>query len=230
MTEVTNDRPKKVRNCGYEPCGKEYTYTLESSRFCSGKCRVAWNKEEKLKNATVPLAPMAKGFDMQGLAGLQQALFAIPPHAQMMIDHHKKEADRWETVYNDEKKKRESAEQQYKELKDTTERADKPKGLQGFVQSNQEICLELVKTFGPTINKIMESKAPAQIAGAPDVDENAKLFLEWLPKNSADTQGALWKLIQTLSQLEEPKLVFAISNILNYLNGNANPRQTGTYE
>lgn len=232
VTNQENKRPALKRHC--DECGKEYEYRLKTSRFCSDICRVNADKKKKsmLQPATTfpPVAmPPKTPLNMEGLAGLQQVFYAIPPHAQMMIDHYRGEVSRWENNFNEEKKKRESAEQQYKELKDSTERADKPKGLQGFVQQNQEICKELITHFGPTLAKIMERNAPAQIAGAPAVDENAKAFLEWLPKASPDVQTQFWLLIQSLSQLEEPALLFSIANILNYLQNGNNTRQTGTH-
>jgi hypothetical protein len=220
----------KTRNCDH--CGKEYAYNLASSRFCSSPCRAANAKknprqqssmnfmEPQQGNAPVSQQSAPDNTLLSGLGKLQQ-MFFMPPHAQYMIDHLKKEADRWENRSEEERKKREKAEEELKQLKLDMEKQQNPGGLQGFAEKNPDIIGKLIDVLGPKVASLIPEPSPQQQIAGPGgngLTEPLQQLIQWTASMPPETQESFWQMIGVFMQTEDFILRDTIQKILMNLN------------
>jgi hypothetical protein len=200
------------RPCAH--CGNDFTPKRAHAVYCSGSCRAKASNANSLSKAqTSPEAPSAKvpAKADNFLSGFEK-LFVIPPHAQMMIDINKKEAERWEKNFEEEKKKREAAEQELKEMKLAKDRQDNPGGLQGFIQSNPTIAEKALEIFGPGLAAMMQKGLPAP--GMAGVSEQGAAFNEWYARLTPETKEQVWSLLVLFMQQEDAHLRNYVTTLL----------------
>ena len=206
------------RKCELESCGKEFVPKNDRAKYCSPSCNAT---ASKIRTA------MKHGMTVPALGGIEHQanpLFAIPPHAVMMIDMIKKECDRWEKAYDKEVEKREAAEKKYNDLKDEVAQDENPKGLQGFVQNNTEIISKALDHLGPVLAgwltpkngapspKVLEGAAEQQLTG--NTAQYVKLFAEWMAKLNEQSQANVWHLLSLLADTDEEKMNYSILSLV----------------
>lgn len=219
----------KTRECN--ECGKEYSYKLETSKFCSGTCRAnAANKRKGLGDTDLPTSAPAKFIESKSPKRTEITMpDGIGPQAQYIIGQATKEADRWEK-YSDElkadlKEKTKEAEKLREELNNLKNEqriaeATGPSGLGGLMESPG--FSKFLEYAGPGISKISEKlgdwitspgKGVPQIAG-PDTDNpGLNEFIQWLTALDENTRLQVWQLISYLSTLNQNDLSITLSQL-----------------
>lgn len=232
-TEQQTSTPKKSRKKVHDPrecetCSKEFTPKNERAKYCSPSCNAKAAKMRFAENfSQQKQVPM-----MNGLGQMPQnmaAIYAIPPHAQMMIDHYKQTAQDWKEKHKTDvtklETKLETAEQKIKDLKEQIDQDENPKGALGFVQNNPDIIKEGIQMLGPFLAGLFskgksEASAPAQgIEAAPenlpdDVKQYVSLFAQWMAKLGEESRKNVWQLLTQLSATDEEKMNYAILSLL----------------
>jgi hypothetical protein len=111
---METEKGKKI--CENPGCKKEFTPATKRAVYCSGSCRA--NASKIRAGQSLGFAAPTQQVGGFGALGALQQMFMIPPQAQMMIDHHKKESERWEEKYNAQVKKYEEISKEFKDHKD----------------------------------------------------------------------------------------------------------------
>lgn len=235
-TEQQTSTPKKSRKKVHEPrtcmevtCGKEFVPKNDRAKYCSPSCNAKAAKmrfAEKFSQQQSPM--MGLGFTQQVPSNMA-ALYAIPPHAQMMIDHYKTTAQDWKEKHKTDvaklEAKLETAQQKIQDLKEQIDQDENPKGALGFVRTNPEIIKEGIQMLGPFLAGLFskgksEASAPAQgIEAAPenlpdDVKQYVSLFAQWMAKLGEESRKNVWQLLTQLSATDEEKMNYAILSLL----------------
>ncbi len=217
--KIKQPKAQAPKKCQLESCGEEYIPKNARKKYCSSSCNAKASKLRFAENYNVTQNPM------NGLSGMtaQPGIYAIPPHAIMMIDHHKAQASRWEASFDKEVGRREEAEKQVRDLKDQIAQDDNPKGALGFVQNNPELLNKAMEIFGPAIagflTKKMDGSTQSAIEGTntfiqgPD-SEYVRMFSMWMTKISPETQKNVWQLLTVLSHQDEEKMNYSILSLL----------------
>jgi hypothetical protein len=218
--EKKNSRSVKhdPKQCANPLCKKEFTPKNLRALYCSPSC-----------NAKASVMRSASGFASQqtqpAFAGLGSlgGVFAIPPHAEMMIKLSEKEATRWENAYNEEKVDHKKTKDELEAVKEQAKEEKRPGGLEGFAERNPQIAeklldfgLAMANKFGDKIVTQSGPGEPAQVLqGIPgQAGEMVRVFSEWLPKLDDDTQKAVWALLNVLASEDAEKMRYSIQHIL----------------
>ncbi len=208
------------KHCANPSCGKEFTPKNLRGLYCSPSCNA---KASAMRSANkfnaLQASPSTPFAGMAGLGGV----FAIPPHAQMMITHHEKEAARWEDKYKEEVKDHKETIAELNATKTQANEEKRPGGLEGFAERNPALAEKLLD-FGITMADKFGSKMIPSAPGAPaaqvlaglngQAGEMVRMFSEWLPKINDQSQEAVWALISALSKEDEEKMNYTIQHIL----------------
>jgi hypothetical protein len=215
-TEKKEDGPVKVitkpsRKCENPGCGKDFVPKNSRKKYCSASC----NAQASKIRAAQAYAPVASSLNGAGFGAVQQ-MYAIPPHATMMIEHYKKESDRWEKKYNDEVADHKATHVKLQALKDEQKDNENPKGLQGFVQNNPELINKCLEIFGPVLASKMASGPAVGVDGVNN--EMVQMLAGWFTKLQPATQQNLYQLMQNLSTInDEEKMNYLVLDIIqNY--------------
>lgn len=159
-------------------CETDYKAALETSKFCSQKCKSQWHrKNNKLGNInmkeddddTAPQQQTVKekpSKEKNANSSLVSIVSGLPPQAQYIIAHQEKENKNLQKLYDDERTERKRLKEKYQTLKDkilemeTNSKIEaiqneKPSGLQGFTDS--PLFEHLMPHIGPAIGQLAQS-------------------------------------------------------------------------
>lgn len=217
-TTVKKTSTKPTHKCENPTCGKEFEQKNIRAKYCSASCNAKASSLRKVQ----AFAPQSSPSPFAGLAGLG-GVYAIPPHADMMIKHHENESKRWENKYNEELKDHKETKKQLDAVTAQAKEEKNPGGLQGFAERNPEIASKLID-FAQHISTKFADKvilgAPEQPAlGATEqltgqAGGMVKLFADWIPQLTEQSQANVWTLIQALSREDEEKMNYTIKHIM----------------
>lgn len=202
----------KMVKCGYVGCSKEFE-AREGKKYCCGSCRAKASVYNKTQHTlgNIPAqetTPKQFGF---------KPSFNMPtdPASAFIIEQLKKERDRWESEYREEKAtaKKLKEEKEALEKKIMTMENDqriaqienaKPSGLNGLLETPGG--QKLLEICAPMIQRMIEAPtaAPAQMGGTPAGP--AALFETWFRKLGMSTQQTVWLMLQGLSNMPETEL------------------------
>lgn len=205
------------RNCNH--CGKLYEAKKSTSQYCSSSCRgVASVKRKVLKDlGDVPGGSVSE----DETPAASRTAIAMPPNvdaaSQFIINLQAKEIDRFESLYNEERKSKKDLKKLNGELKDKIAQIEvdqkiadatrSEKGqLEGFV--NSTFMQGLMPFIGPAIQEMSTSMAKRMSAPAPAAPGVAGLadspigqFMSWLSGQPEDVQKYVWELLQAFMQV-----------------------------
>ena len=219
----------KKRICDLASCGKEYEYKLDTSRFCSGKCRAKHSSLNGPAQPTQSTTPIAEERPSRSRASFPTDGTVISPQAQYMINHSEREADRWEKLYDKEKLKLEAtqkdlakAEKALVELKMEQRIADSTEpeapGL-GNVLMEKLSDPAYAQFIGPLIQQggqafidfMKRGPSQNQIAGASD--STVATFESWMGTLSEGVRDQVTALLKYLSSLDEISVARTIAQL-----------------
>jgi hypothetical protein len=230
-----------MKLCKFKPCSKEFEPKTKRAEYCSGSCRA---QDSVLRKATglTGVSPVIK--TETSLKAMEIAKpTGMDLQTQYVFDSQKKEIDRWEKAYNDERTRRKAVEADKAKVAEelATLKTDKmiaeqskPSGLAGVMEN--PLVSALMPHVGPALGnvlaKIMENTMlPKQMQGAPESDPAG----EWVMKQPLEVQNGLRNLIGKLADLETPdKVLQALERFKNQLDhtkpntSGSGPLKTGT--
>jgi hypothetical protein len=142
---------------------------------------------------------------------------ALDFHVQYVFDAQKKEIDRWEKAYNEEREKRkkifEEKEKLAKELLDLrtdikVAEAGKPNGLSGFMENPfmKELAPHLAPVLAGLATKILSPGAMVTVGADQPQDETAL----WVNAQPPAVQSALRALIHEVARFEKPETILQV--------------------
>jgi hypothetical protein len=218
----SNEKTSKhgPRTCENPDCGQQFIPLNSRAKYCSPSCNAKASQIRRgLRPATasqvqnIPAQQSAQTpiYTPQQTGGLN-GLFAIPPHADMMINHYKGEAARWEKKYDSEVADHKVTKQKLEDAKEELRDNEKPGGLNGFLESTSGV--ELVKAFAPVIAGAMSNRMQQQQIAGTAGSEMTQLFGEWTSKLKEESQQTLWAVIQKLSNMDEEQMNYTLKGLL----------------
>lgn len=237
--ETTTPNPN-VKKCAYERCGKEFTPLKSNKKYCTDSCRARDSQRRQALNETGgnPTQVNAPGqtvfmsaplFDKPAPKAEISAPRGLDFSTQYVFDSQKKEIDRWEKAYNEEREKRKklSEEKQKieKELSDlkTDQRISelsKPGGLAGFMENAfvKELAPHVAPVLAGIMARVLTPATPIVPTGGEVVNDETAA---WVNAQSAEVQNSLRALIHEIAkQGESEKVMQAIERLRNILSKN----------
>lgn len=222
-----------LKTCEHKPCSKQFEANRKDKKYCSQACRT----KDSLLRAQVNSSP---GSPTEVQTPKPQAeLFDKPVprmeiskpeglnfQMQYVFDSQKKEIERWEKQFNEEREKRKKlAEEKAKlatelaELKTDQRIAEyaKPSGLAGFMDN--PLIKEMSPHIGPVLAGIVERMlTPAPAIAPTTIDGVTDETAQWVTAQPAGVQNALRTLIAEVAKLAEPeKIIAALERFKNQL-------------
>lgn len=212
--------------CANPLCKKEFTPKNSRALYCSASCnarasqiRLAEKAGIKITDQPQPEQTMQPSITPMPLAGA----YGIPPHAQMMINHHENESKRWEKKYDQEVVDHKVTKQKLEDLKDTLRENEKPSGLNGFAQTAAGV--EIIKAVAPALGefalaaarKAASQQQQPQIGGPAGQTTMDAQFSKWVGGLKEETQRNLWNMINKMSEMDEERMNYVILNTMQYL-------------
>jgi hypothetical protein len=223
VASTSNEKTSKhgPRTCENPDCGQQFIPLNSRAKYCSPSCNAKASQirrglrpgtSSQVQNVPAQQSAQAPIYTPPQAGGLH-GLFAIPPHADMMINHYKAEANRWEKKYDTEVSDHKVTKEKLEQAKEDLRNNEKPGGLNGFMESTAGV--ELIKAFAPVMAGAMSSRMQQQqqIAG-PAGSEMTKLFGEWTSSLKEESQQILWAVIQKLSNMDEEQMNYTLKGLL----------------
>lgn len=222
----------KTRNCDLPSCGKEYTYKLGSSKYCSGTCRA---KASVLNGVAQPTDKETTDERITSVKRTAQTPVYDPsgtiisPQAQFMINQLEKESARWEKLYEEERGKKSKVKKELekitKELTDLQKDnaisdATKPTGLNGIMESPGFAALApylgpLVQRFGERGIDLITGNG-GKIAGAEETDVQESPIASiatWFSSLGESTKAQVLAFMKFLSTQDETSVARIMAQI-----------------
>lgn len=203
------------RNCN--ECGKPYEAKTTKSQYCSSTCRAMASVKRKVLKGLGDVTE-----DTQETAPASRSVIPMPPSvdpaSQFIINLQAKEIDRFESLYNEERKAKKELKKANSDLRDKiaqievdqkiadATRSEKSQ-LEGF--ANSPFIQGLLPFLGPAIQEMSTNMAKRVAAsGAPKApgvqgleDSPIGQFMSWLSTQPEDVQGFVWELLQAFMQV-----------------------------
>lgn len=225
--------------CNLPSCQHEFE-PRKGKIYCSNTCR---SKASIIKNAGLGnLVPAQKEKENEPTRKPMQVdspvLSQLPVHAQFIIDQLKKETQRWETDFKEEREARKKLKEENRDLRNQLaemkteqkikaieEEHKKPGALEGILDS------PLGQHLGPALGKLAERFVDAipmnagaatltQVAGVSgEQNEQVTQISNWYIAQPAEVQEVFYKLVNDMAgkQPDELKIKMKyIKNLLNY--------------
>lgn len=245
-TEAKATMPERKIDCTCEQCKKEYKAAYARSRFCSDKCRVKFfrtkNASMKAENTTKSLAVNDSKETKEKEPRIPQPVFQnISPPMAIAVQMLQKDADRWERLYNEERKKAidldkeltklkdESRDKEYKTKLDGIE-AQKPDFLDRVLAGLGNIPAPIIEQIAPIIGRITgalipgdpNQAGPQQIGGV-QLDEMSTQLLQWISTLDEQNRNNLFIMIGKMMNMDNQKLSASLTKAINlFKNGQLN--------
>jgi hypothetical protein len=232
----------KKKNC--EHCKKEFEAKTEKARYCSSSCRARSSEQRRglgnIDTSAPTSAPRSTPSDHRAPV-MQKAAIPTPPGldfaTQMIFDMIKKESQRWEDAYNEQKKKNEkltdekaALQKEFTDFQHNTEKQKlieaKPTGLGAIADSDfvKQLTPHLTPHIATFIGGLMNPELP-------QADEVAL----WLDKQPDDIKAAIRELLTGIATIADPaKMQATIGQLINVIqkgttiNPEQHARRTGT--
>lgn len=212
--------------CANPLCKKEFTPKNSRAQYCCASCNARASQIRLAEKAGIKISAPSQEQNQSVMQTINPQMslsgaFPIPPHAQMMINHHEKESQRWEGRYNEEVKEHKETKKKLEDLKEELRDNEKPSGLNGFAQSPMGV--EVIKAIGPALGEFAMAMArkqtaqsePAQIGAAPTTMDAQ--FAKWVGGLKEGTQRNLWGMLNKMAEMDEERMNYVILNTMQYL-------------
>jgi len=231
-------------------CQHDYKAALETSKFCSQKCKSKWHrKNNKLGNInmkeddddTQPVKEKPTK-EKNGNNSLVSIVTGLPPAAQFIIGQQEKENKNLQKLYDEERNERKRLKEKNNELKakilemETNSKIEaiqneKPSGLQGFAES--PFFAELMPHIGPALGQLAQGLVTRMqgggLEGMPvdgqldaEVKNQVIEINKWYAGLPKPVQTTVYDMLVKFSQYNQQQLPNLITRINNLLhNGTA---------
>jgi hypothetical protein len=212
---TTTENSKK---CAFPPCNNTISASKNNKKYCSEGCRNKHGHQNRMVQTQTVITPGTTPlpFDKPAPKAEITAPKGVDFHVQYVFDAQKKEIERFENFYKEEREKRkklfEEKEKLAKELQDLKTdlriaEAGKPNGLSGFMEN--PFIKELAPHMGPVlagiVAKALSPAAPPMVVdGVPD--ETAM----WVNAQPAEVQSALRQLIHEIAKFGKPENILHV--------------------
>lgn len=228
MEPAGKTRLMHKRVCENPDCKREYEAHQSNSRYCSSACRsAAWKKNKSSapqsidEKETKQLAPAPA-----------QLLTGLTPQLQIAIDLLRKEGDRWEKSYNEERTRRKKAEDEVLKLKEEMLKKEHASALQGIENAKPDMIdrmlnglsnlpAPIVEQFAPLIGRLGNLLMPSGSAPVEGVqgqlNEPQIQFINWINTMPPETQKNFMIAMAELSRFDEQKLNTVVGQINQFL-------------
>lgn len=211
-----------------DECGKDYQTVSQGAKFCSSLCRGKYFR--KMKTAS-SLATEAKAeIKSAQPASITPVITGLPPHLQIAFDLLKKDSERMERAYNEERDRRRKVEGELQKLKDDTRDKEHKKALQGLEEKKPDLLDRLanlptpiLEQFAPVLGRLAGLLVPGGDVAQPiagvggQLDEGQLQFLNWIATLPGELQKNFIGLLATLSNMDEQQLTHTLSQFQNLL-------------
>lgn len=226
---ILNEQPrtKRTYNKVCDECGKDYESVSQGAKFCSNTCRGRYFRKMKTSSPTSTVRAETKSAQP---ASITPVITGLPPHLQIAIDLLKKDAERMEKAYNEERDRRRKVDAELAKLKEETRDKEHKKALQGLEEKKPDLLDRLanlptpiLEQFAPVLGRLAGMLIPGGDAAQPvagvggQLDEGQIQFLNWIASLPEAIQKNFIGLLSTLSNMDEQTLALTLSQFQNLL-------------
>lgn len=226
-------------------CGDSFLAKLSTKKTCSDRCRWIYNSKIRQANALggtekplepepepKPITPLTTPLPSIGSDSMPKPMTISSPknmdiHTQYVFDSQRKEIDRWENAFRDEKVRRQKLKEENDKLRNelaeikTNNRIrdieasheDKPSMLGGLVQglvsdpATLEKIMPHVTNFLGTVMTMFKGGTPsAPLVGlAPGEENNLGEHIKvWYASQSENVQKTFYEMLVVFSMVKDP--------------------------
>ncbi|HMG94354.1 MAG TPA: hypothetical protein VK589_30045 [Chryseolinea sp.] len=220
--------PKKTYEKICEECGKQYHTVSQGAKFCSSFCRGRYFR--KMKPTNTPTTSDTKPAFDKPVQSITPTIAGMPPHIQIAVDLLKKDSERMEKAYNEERDRRRKAETELQKLKDDVRDREHKKALEGLEEKKPDwfdrlanLPTPVLEQFAPVLGRLAGMLVPGgegaqQMAGVGgQLDEAQVQFLSWIAALPEELQKNFMAINAALTHMDENTLAFTLTQIQNLL-------------